>query len=384
MKDIVHCFIFADALGWELVTRHQFMEDLLPYRSRCDTLFGYSSTCDPTILTGVLPEQHGHFSFFVKAAQTSPFTSLKKWSFLPQKLAGHHRIRNKVSRYMAQKLGYTGYFQLYSVPFKYLPFLEYTETKDIYEPGGIIGGQNSIFSTWNASKKSWIRSNWRNGDSVNLDQAISALNEGEVELVYLFTAGLDATMHRYGPHSEEAALAIDQFGKNLRELNDVAQKNYKEVHLHVFSDHGMAEVTNACDMMLRWEEETTLRYGQDYVAVWDSTMARFWFLNQSARDTTIAWLKKQAEGRIVPDEELQQHGCYFSDHRYGELFYLLPTGHLFVPSFMNMGFVKGMHGYDPSDSDSAACWLTSHPTRTVKGLNDIYPVMRDAALGHER
>ncbi|MGE9295972.1 MAG: hypothetical protein ACQKBV_06775, partial [Puniceicoccales bacterium] len=64
---------------------------------------------------------------------------------------------------------------------------------------------------------------------------------------------------------------------------------------------------------------------------------------------------------------------------YGELFYLLPAGSLFVPSFMNMGFVKGMHGYDPVHEDSTACWLASHETRAVNQLTDIFPVMFDAA-----
>ncbi len=378
MKKRVDCFIFADALGWELVSRHGILEDLLPVRNRCETLLGYSSTCDPTILTGELPCQHGHFSFFVKAGNESPFKSLGKWSFLPQRIAGHHRVRNRVSRHLAKKLQYTGYFQLYSVPFKHLPLLDYTEKKDIYEPGGIIGGQDTIFEHWRASGKPWMRSDWRRGDAENLAQAKDALSRGDVELLYLFTAGLDATMHRYGPHAPEAEAGFERFAQSVRELHAIASKQYHDVRIHLFSDHGMAEVSQASDMMLRWQT-LPFQYGRDYIAVWDSTMARFWFHSEKVREDAMRWLGEQPDGRILSDEELERGGCFFPDHRYGELFYLLPSGSLFVPSFMNMGFVKGMHGYAPAEADSAASWLATHETRGVKELKDIFPVMKDAA-----
>ena len=57
-------FVFIDAFGWEIQKRFPFFEGLLPYRFPLDTIFGYSSTCIPTILTGKLPREHGHFSFF--------------------------------------------------------------------------------------------------------------------------------------------------------------------------------------------------------------------------------------------------------------------------------------------------------------------------------
>ena len=95
MKARLDIFVFADALGWAIASRRKFAEDLLPVRNRCETLLGYSSTCDPTILTGTLPQDHGHFSFFVKAgAEGSPFKPFRQLSFLPEILAGHHRVRN--------------------------------------------------------------------------------------------------------------------------------------------------------------------------------------------------------------------------------------------------------------------------------------------------
>ena len=137
----VDLFVFADALGWQQVERRAFLADLLPHRAKCDTLLGYSCTCDPSILTGALPAEHGHFSFFVFDPAKSPFRAARWLGWLPELLAGHHRVRNRVSRWWQKRLGYTGYFQLYSVPFRRLPHLDYTEKRDIYRPGGILGGQ---------------------------------------------------------------------------------------------------------------------------------------------------------------------------------------------------------------------------------------------------
>jgi hypothetical protein len=126
-------------------------------------------------------------------------------------------------------------------------------------------------------------------------------------------------------------------------------------------------------------ESLGLRYGSDYVAVWDSTMARFWFENEDARARISNWLAKQPDGSIVADEQLAAWGCDFPDRRYGELFYLLPAGTIFAPSHMNLGFVNGMHGYDPTHEDSAAAWLTNVPDARAPRLQDIFGVMRQAA-----
>ena len=378
MKPRIDIFVFADALGWAIASRRHFAENLLPVRNRCETLLGYSSTCDPTILTGALPCEHRHFSFFIKAANSSPFARLGHLGWLPEILAGHHRIRNKVSKFIARRLGYSGYFQLYSVPFSKLPYLDYSEKKDIYEPGGINGGQATIFQHWQQSGKPWVRSNWRLADPDNIAHARREIEKGDVELLYLFTARLDAVMHQHGVDHPQVDAAFDQFAANLQSLADLASRHYREVRLHLFSDHGMADVHVCSDLLPRWEK-TGLKYGRDYIAVWDSTMARFWFTNAATRATATAWLNSQADGEVLSDERLAGYGCLFPDRKYGELFYLLPSGSLFVPSFLNQRKVTAMHGYAPEHPDSAAAWLSNAETLPVTALPHIFPVMLAAA-----
>lgn len=379
MKARIDIFIFADALGWSIASRRDFAARLLPVRNRCETLLGYSSTCDPTILTGAIPSEHGHFSFFIKAPGASPFANLRPLGILPELLAGHHRVRNKVSKFIARRNGYTGYFQLYSVPFSKLPYLDYSEKKDIYQPGGINGGQPSIFELWKSSGKPWARSDWRRPDPENIAHARREIENGNVELLYLFTARLDAVMHKYGVDHPEVDAAFDHFATNLQSLADLASRHYRDVRLHLFSDHGMADVTHCSDLLPRWNK-LGLRYGRDYTAVWDSTMARFWFHDGASRRTAISWLTEQTDGEILTDERLAGYGCLFPDQKYGELFYLLPSGSLFVPSFLNQRKVNAMHGYAPEHPDSAAAWMSNTGTPPVSALTDIFPVMKAAAL----
>jgi len=91
-------------------------------------------------------------------------------------------VRNRVSRWTARANGYTGYFQLYSVPFSRLPWLDYTEKKDIYEPDGILGGQPAIFEYWKKSGLPWMRSDWRSDDATNVAGLKAALKLGEIRL----------------------------------------------------------------------------------------------------------------------------------------------------------------------------------------------------------
>jgi hypothetical protein len=380
MTPSIDLFVFVDALGWELAQRRGFLTDLLPHRQACDTLFGYSCTCDPSILTGALPCQHGHFSFFTYAPDRSPFRWARPLGWIPETIAGHHRLRHPLSRWVAKHLGYTGYFQLYSTPFKRLPQLDYTEKRDLYEPGGIIGGQPAIFEHWRASGVPWVRSDWRAADAANMDAMAGHLREGKVRLAYLINGGLDATLHAHtttGPQTDAAFARLERW---IRDLDTLARTRYAEVRWHVFSDHGMAD-THTCSRMMPEFQKLGLRYGKDYVAAWDSTMARFWFPGGAGIRTQVeTWLAGRPEGRIVTDAELERWGCLFPDRRYGELFYLLNEGVIFAPSFMNQRRVPAMHGYDPDLPHSRACWLTSHavaqPPVRIEG---IYPVMRAAA-----
>jgi hypothetical protein len=189
-------------------------------------------------------------------------------------------------------------------------------------------------------------------------------------------------MHAHTTSGAETDAAFEKIERALREIHAIASERYREVRMHLFSDHGMTDTTAVSTMRTDFEK-TGFVFGRDYAAVWDSTMARFWFPGgDSARAEICDWLRAQREGRIVRDDELKKWGCFFPDHRYGEVFYLLNNGTIFAPSFMNLGRVPAMHGFDPAEPDSEACWLTSHAVaQAPKQIHQIFSVMKTAADG---
>jgi predicted AlkP superfamily pyrophosphatase or phosphodiesterase len=380
-KKKLDIFVLIDAFGWELAQRYPFLDDILSHKGPLQTVFGYSSSCDPTILTGTLPQQHGHFSFFVYDPPASPFKSLSPLQLLPTGLANRGRVRNVISRFVGRRLGITGYFQLYNVPFARLSYFDYTEKRDIYQPGGINGGQKTVFDRMRQQNIPFFLSDWHPGEEEAFGGIESAVEAAEVEFAFLFLGGLDGTMHTHGTQGHEVEAKIAAYDTRLRRVLDKAAGRYREVDLHVFSDHGMADVRHLCDLISPIEK-LGLVFGRDYAAMYDSTMARFWFMNEAARRDIVGVLQGQQRGRLLSDKDLQAYGCNFKDRRYGELFFLADPGVLICPSYMGQRPIAGMHGYDPGHRDSVASFMSSHqPNPAPARLDDLAGLMLGKVSG---
>ena len=363
----LYCFI--DALGWELAQRHSFLHDLLITRAPLQTLLGYSCTCDPSILTGLLPREHGHFSFFYYDPQGSPLGWLAPLRWLPRSLTSRGRVRHWISKLTGKALGYTGYFQLYNVPFEYLRFLNYSEKLDIYQPGGILGGQKTFLDRWR-SQIPYHLSDWRRSEEQNLQSLRQ--NLGQPQRAYLYLAAMDAVLHRDGTGAASVVKKLAWYEEQLRQLVTAAQQHYDRVSLYVFSDHGMTDVVQSLDLRTPLQK-LPLTYGVDYVAVIDSTLARFWFLQPRAESLILDWLAATPGGHLLTPGELANYGCNFSDHKYGSNWYLADPGVLLCPGHLGEKPLAGMHGYAPEHPDSPAFFGSNQVlSQTPTGLCDLY------------
>lgn len=371
--------VFIDALGWRITGEQGFLADVCPARYPLETIFGYSSTCHPTIYTGRLPRDHGHFSFFYYDPGHSPFRHYGPLGWLPDKVINRGRVRHWLSKLCARAHGYTGYFELYNMPFDRLGLFNYSEKRDIYRPGGINGGMPTIFDFLREEGIPASVSDWRLTDEERLSALETRLDAGGVRFAYLYLGALDSIMHGKGTHAPETSARIGMYGDWLRGLLRRVERRYGDVRLHVFSDHGMADITGVLGLMGRIET-LGLTFGRDYAAVYDSTMARFWFLNDRAREAIERCLRETAGGRVVSDAQLAAWGCDFPGRQYGELFFLLEPGTLLCPSFMGNKPLAGMHGYDPADADSTAALLATVAPAVVPGrLDGLYGLLRSEA-----
>jgi predicted AlkP superfamily pyrophosphatase or phosphodiesterase len=374
----ISMIVFIDALGWEVLKGRRFLERQLPVRRKLRSVFGFSSACIPSILTGLMPREHRHWSFFYYSPQTSPFWPLKPLGLLPKSLVDRGRVRNLISKLVKRFYGYTGYFQLYNIPFAQIDKFDYCEKRDLFVPGGMNQGQN-IFDYLTRAGIPFHVSNWRNSEECNLEALKTDLRKGEIRFALLYMAAMDALLHEVGKASPLVDDKLAWYETQLEEVLRIAGEHYEKVRLFICSDHGMATIHTHLDLMSK-VEGLGLVFGRDYTATYDSTMGRFWFHQEGSRERITRLLEQVPEGRILSRDELQQLGCDFEGDQFGELIFLTNPGVLIVPSHMGLKPITGMHGYHPDDADSNASLLSNvEPPNDPQVITDIFHLMRAEA-----
>jgi len=378
-KKTLSLFVFIDAFGWELYQKYGFMKNKLEQQKPLGTVLGYSATCVPTILTGKKPQEHEHFSFYYYAPEKSPFKFMSLLKYFPGFLFDRARVRNLLSKYMKKLYGYTGYFQIYNAPFKYMPLFNYSEKQDLYMGGGINSGDITIFDDLNKKGIKFHLSDWEASEKENIEALKTSIADDNIDFAYLYLPAMDGLLHMYGTDSEVIENKIKWYEEQLNIIQDYASDYFDDIRMHVFSDHGMKDVTESHDLM-NDIEELGLAYGKDYVGIYDSTLARFWFHNDIAKDKITELLSKQNCGKILSEVDLEHYGCNFKNDLYGELIFLLDAGKIICPSFMGKKPVAGMHGYAPEDPDSTALYVSTVKSEmSPADLTDMYALMLDEA-----
>lgn len=380
-------FAFFDALGWEIYQHYGFMKEYTQDARPLETVFGFSSAADPSILTGAYPEDHQHWSSFFYQPQKSPFKPLKALAYLPQKLVNRWRVRHALSKLLAKVYGFTGYFELYSVPFKALPYFDYLEKQDYFVPGGILSG-TTMFDQLQAANVPYHCSNWRKSEAQCREDLKAEIREGKIEFAYLYQPRLDGLMHNVGTRDPRVKAKLEAYEQELKAILALAETHYDEVAFYAFSDHGMTDVVGTVDLIAPIEaamDAQGYHYGQDYVAMYDSTMARFWFPNVHNAEQVEALLRAvlanvESGGWVTPEQMRKWH-CNFSDQRFGDAIFLMQPGWLITPSYMGLNAIPGMHGYDPAHKDSKAFLISNRQIpEHVRSITDLRSIMTREVL----
>jgi hypothetical protein len=290
-----------------------------------------------------------------------------------------------LSRMIKSRLSFRGYFDLYNIPFKHISLYNFSETKSPLQPGGLNRGPN-IFDYLTERNIRYFVSDTGRDEFSNLAALTAEIKAERIDFAFQYWPGLDGLLHALGNHSPEVPVKLRLYEEWISQLLAAARAHYAEVRLYVFSDHGMAN----CDSLLDLKnviEALPLRVPHDYAVVYDSTMARFWFFNERARQAITSCLQKIPQGRIVPDEELKQLGAFFPDRYFGELIFLVKEGVLIVPSDMGARPIHAMHGYHPTDIHSYASLCTNQENipDDINAIPDLFRLMtRDADLAKAR
>lgn len=378
MKAVLPLFIMIDACGWEIVNDKAFLRNLAPNRQRLESVFGYSSACVPSILSGRWPSEHRNWCYFVYDPKNSPFKSLAAFRWLPRKLTGRRIVRRLLTRLVRHRLNFKGYFDLYNIPFKHIALYDFSEKKSPLKPKGMNCGPN-IFDYLEGKGIPYSVSDPDQGEEHNYRMLLDQIASEQIDFAFSYWPELDGLLHRVGNDSPEIGARLWSYERALEKVMEVAQGHYQEVWLYVFSDHGQANCDELLDLQAKINA-LSVKMGKDYVVVYDSTMARFWFFNEEARRQIGCCLAAVPQGRILGDDELKRLGAFFPDHHFGEMIFLVKEGVLIVPSHMGERPIRAMHGYHPSERHSYAALFSNHPIpERISAIPHIYNLMTEMA-----
>jgi hypothetical protein len=379
MKPVLPLFIMIDACGWEIIEHDPFARAFAPQRKKLTSVFGYSSACIPSIVSGRWPAEHRNWCYFVYDPEHSPFKRLRLLRWLPRRLTSRRLFRRWLGQFVKAQLNFRGYFDLYNIPFQHISLFDFTEKKSPLKPNGMNRGEN-IFDFLEQRHIPYYVSDPAKAEVENLADLTFQVRKEQIHFGFLYWPELDGLLHRVGNKAPEIPAKLRQYEHWIHDLLAAAQNHYEDVQLFLFSDHGMAN----CDELLDLKagiEALPLRMGEDYAAVYDSTMARFWFFHPSSAAQIRQHLEGVSQGRILSDEDLREWQAFFPDHYFGELIFLVNEGVLIVPSHMGERPLRAMHGYHPAAPQSYAVLCTNQPSipDRVVAIPHIFQLMTQAA-----
>lgn len=373
-------FVLIDALGWKYVEGRDFLSDVLTFRQPLRTVLGFSSGAIPAMLTGVPPAVNGHWNLFYYDPKGSPFRWFRHFLFLPDWLLEQRVTRKLLKETGRRLLGLGPLFECCVSP-RLLPYFNWVERRNIYDRGGIAGAP-SIFDQLHENGVPFrVYTYHHSTDAEILREAERDIRNGAASFYFLYLSEMDMFLHMNCDAPEKIEEQLHWYDRGLRKIFAAARQVGGDATFAVSSDHGMTRVIEKYDLLKHFEG-SRFRMPEDYLAVFDSTMARFWFFNNQVRKEVLAILSQVPCGRVLSDAELKQFGVFFADRRFGETVFLLHPGWLFSRSDFNGSSWKpvGMHGYHPDDPYSDGVFMSNRqPEFAINSVQDVHQWMSEAA-----
>lgn len=370
-------YILVSGLGWGLVQRDNFLENL-PNRCGVKTQLSCEVTSIPTILTGKTPRELRHFAFFSCDPKNSPF---KKFRFLKYLFgAGLHKkclfnrasTRKLISKITARFLDFKGRFNLGFLAYEKLPYFNYCENSDVFAERGLSPSENLCDILKKSNLKFHI-SDWRKSDVENLSSASVCAKNG-ADFIFVVLNEFNASARdNFANCSKMLKLCEEKI------LNFVAdlKRNNVDFDITIISDYGISQPKTSVDLM-KSVKSLGLKFGRDYVAFFDSGFVRFWYPDGaiSARDKIHNVLTDEV-GKFLSAEEKKIFDADFSAETCGEDIFLLNSGVQIFPCDTNTNPAGGVSVWSSENDDCFASFLSSKEFAfTPKDVCDFFSMMK--------
>jgi hypothetical protein len=355
-----------------------------------------------TMFTGTYPDTSGNFSAYGYDPENSPFTWVRSLGPLAKMYRGRLAMvpaRAAVKRVTKMK---TGNFHTDPawIPGEFLPYFELVEdTKPVFDPGALPF--TSVFDLCREkSKPFFYGAHPVSGDDEEIyNMVLERIQRRDpTELYVAQFSAMDEGCHRHGPilppdwtraedqsdrDIEKMRRELLEIDRKIRVIHEHLQANYENVNLLILGDHGMAPVRRRVNV-LKDLKSTGMKPSKDYVVFLDSTFAKIWFRNETARRRITAHLEGVDYGWMLSPEERRALRIDFKHRRYGDLMLAAKPGVLFWPDYFHIVErpIKGMHGYiDKREETESALLLHGPdvPRRDVgkRVLVDVFSTLTD-------
>ncbi|HRI62641.1 MAG TPA: alkaline phosphatase family protein [Polyangium sp.] len=363
--------VFVDALGPAQLDRFDKHLDFLPYRRALRGILGYSSGALPTILTGAPPSIHGRMCLFSRNADDDGgvLAPLSVLGLLPRLIHERNIVRRLAASWIARHSEVTGYLALHRVPPRAFQWLDIPEREDIFQAEA-IGAARTFLADARAAGLCVFTANWKLQEAKRWSDVFTKLPALQPDLTFLYSAELDAHLHKFGNTSRRVQPVITSIAHCIARTQDILTKDGRSLMTIVIGDHGMADVHRIIDPR---PIAARINIEQSFI---DSTMWRFW-----GPESTLMTTRKTVESSLIPGawldlRVLRSRGVPALGAPFAQALWLLPEGTIFAPSWVG-GKARGMHGYDVGTQSSLAA-LASNDDAVSKcnALTDVAAVIR--------
>lgn len=331
---------------------------------------------ETTLFTGKWPNEHNVFTEMQLRSTYTPILDILFESFIRLIDLSNHDKLMKLSRIAGECIfrGTRSRLTPNIIPPKMLKYFTASQHKPIYDIN--LANIPTLFDRlrYNNIKFKFIEPSIINGDESTIKKVKRELEQDKkIGFWYIKFSGFDREGHLYGPEPSmfrEKITTTEHYVENVINMFG----GIDNINLLLVTDHGMSRVNGYIDFLMKLKKISDLSLYRDYIVFLDSTLARFWFFNDNAKDKITDYLNTFEFGHVVSYKEKNTLKIPHDRAQTGDIMFIVDEGYVIYPDFWSgIRKPKGMHGYAYSNSkESSPIFIANKNICRYYGSTPIY------------
>ncbi len=355
--------------------------DKSKYYKKLTPSYGF---CERTeIMVGLEAGESNYFTAIGYDEENSPYKHIHGVLSLLSKVEkmSPDFIRKVIRRLLWEYISRRKYgFASVNIPMDSLAYFSLTEdgkTSTINSsPDSIINLAKKHDKSVNLSSFTSLTSKMNGNDDDRIENLKRQVEKNSDSVYLLYISAADHFGHKFGPDSDRFRSELTHIDRKLEILYKSICDSHDDVNWMFVGDHGMTQIEHKFNIVDSVDSVLSLfKFGGDYIYFADSTVFRVWCLDKSKEKEIKSKLvslfsqpKFANRGKLTTETGIGLAG----DRMYGDMLWLANPGVVINPDFFNTKTkeLNGMHGYDPSLSDSCFGMGILNGKRFMNGVVD--------------